>query len=169
MANSPSKLSRKGKAVGIAKLGKLYTMRYYALDTRDYPYFDLFPTVLVMDRFPGGFAGLNFNYISHERRVELLKKMNKFFFIQTGQKFFQFRKFRDLINTRTYRDALVCARRYRYAGIQSQLIEIDDEIWEECINRCDEKFVSMNRINKSISLVKSEIVWRDTLQQARGR
>ena len=167
MPNSISKLLNKGKAVGNARMGKLYTFKYMATEELT-PYFDMYPTILMIGRFVWGFRGINFNYIDHDRKKELLIKLSKFFTKQSGQKFFKFREFRTLLANRVYRAALVCVRNYRFENLQSPLILVDDSIWEETIHRCDEMFIKVNPITKSRSRLKSELVWRNSLKQIRG-
>lgn len=166
--NSQALMLSKGKTVGNARFGKLYTFKYQATEDLT-PYYDMFPTVIILRKFiGGGFNGINFNYIDHSIRKELLKKLNEFFYTQSGQKYFKFRQFRAVLNQRAYRAALVCIRSYKIENLMSPLIEVDDTIWEETIDRCDEMFVRENPITKSRSLMKSELVWRNSLKQIRG-
>ena len=167
MPTSISKLQDKGKSVGTARMGKLYTFKYIATEEMT-PYFDMYPTTIIIRKIVGGFTGINFNYIGHDKRVILLKKLSGLFTKQSGQKLFKFKEFRVLSGQRAYRAALVCIRNYRFKNIRSPLVQVDDSIWDETINRCDEMFVRVNPITKSRSLLKSELVWRNSLKQIRG-
>lgn len=167
MPNSIGKMQSKGKSVGTARLGKLYTFKYMATEDLT-PYYDMYPTIIVIRKFPSGFKGINFNYIDHDKRIELLKKLSGLFTKENGQRIFKFRQFRTLVGNRAYRAALVCVRNYRFKNLRSPLIQIDDSIWDETISRCDEMFVRVNPITKSRSLIKSELVWRNSLKQIRG-
>lgn len=167
MPNSLSKLQEKGKTVGAARMGKLYTFKYIATEELT-PYFDMYPTIIVIKKFVGGFTGINFNYIDHDKRIELLRKLSRLFTTQSGQKIFLFKEFRVLVRQRAYRAALVCVHNYRFENLRSPLIQVDDSIWDETIARCDEMFVRVNPITKSRSLLKSQLVWRNSLKQIRG-
>ena len=167
MTNSIAQLQSKGKSVGTARMGKLYTFKYMATEDMT-PYYDMYPTIIVIGKFAGGFTGVNFNYIDHDRRNILLRKLSKLFTKQNDQRFFNFRGFRTLIGQRAYRAALVCVRNYRFKNLRSPLVQVDDSIWDEVLNRCDEMFVRVNPITKSRSLMRSELVWRNSLKRIRG-
>ena len=165
--NSYALMQSKGKSVGTSRLGKLYVFKYLATEDQT-PYYDMFPTSLIIGKHIGGFSGINFNYIDHENRKELMAKINNFFTVRSGQRFFEFKQFKAVLGNRAYRAALVCVRNYKHENLKSPLIEVDDSIWEETIERCDEMFVKVNPTTKSRSLVKSELVWRNSLKQIRG-
>ena len=167
MPNSIGQLQSKGKSVGTARMGKLYTFKYMATEDMT-PYYDMYPTIIVIRRFTGGFRGINFNYIDHEKRKVLLKKLSGLFGKQSGQKVFNFKGFRPLLGQRAYRSALVCVRNYKFKNLRSPLVQVDDSIWDEVLNRCDEMFVRVNPITKSRSLMRSELVWRNSLKRIRG-
>ena len=166
MANSPAKLLSRGKPVSTAMLGKLYTFKYRATEDLT-PYYDMYPTVIVMRRFAGGFSGLNFNYIDHELRATLMNTLKEFLIYKSGQKFFLFKQLQTRLNQRAFRPALVCIRSYRYENCQTPLIKVDDTIWDETIHLCEEMFIKVNPETKSKSLLRSQIVWRDSLRRIR--
>ena len=87
MPNSIGQLQSKGKSVGTARMGKLYTFKYMATEDMT-PYYDMYPTIIVIGKFAGGFTGVNFNYIDHDRRNILLRKLSKLF---TKQKKWDFK------------------------------------------------------------------------------
>lgn len=167
MPNSIGQIQSKGKSVGIARLGKLYTFKYMATEDLT-PYYDMYPTIIVIRKFTGGFSGINFNYVDPDIRKKLLTRLSGLFTVQAGQRVFKYREVDDLLGNRVYRAALVCVRSYRFDNLRSPLIQIYDSIWEESINISNEMFVKVNPVTKSRSLVKNELVWRNSLKQIRG-
>jgi len=161
MLNSPSELMKLGNPVGVALRGRLYTYRYIATTvTKDsIPYWDMYPVVLVTRLFQGGFQGLNFNYLKNDMRDDLIKSLSRFFRVRGNLRFFEYKGFLRVLQQRPWRSALVCMRSYRYDNLQTPLIQIYDDEWENVMRSSYEMFFRTNLITKNRVPVKSELIW----------
>ena len=75
---SASKLMRDGKLLGRPSAGRM-SMFYYDPKTKSkMPFYDIFPLVLPVDVFKGGFVGLNFHYLPYPLRFKLLQDLQQY-------------------------------------------------------------------------------------------
>lgn len=71
-------LMRQGKLNQRPSVGRL-NMYFYDPKTKDkLPYYDIFPLVLPVDTFKGGFVGLNFHYLPYIMRFRLLQDIQRY-------------------------------------------------------------------------------------------
>ena len=71
-------LMRSGKLNGIPSKGRLNFFFYDPKYKQVLPLYDRFPLVLPLETIPGGFMGLNFQYIRPVQRVSLLNNLQRF-------------------------------------------------------------------------------------------
>jgi len=85
--NAVQSIARKATRTALMRSGKLnqrpsagrLNMYFYDPKTKDkLPYYDLFPLVLPVDTFKGGFVGLNFHYLPYIMRFRLLQDIQKY-------------------------------------------------------------------------------------------
>ena len=73
-----AELVREGKRSNTPFLGRL-NMFFYSPKYKDkLPYYDRFPLVLPLERYRGGFMGINMHYLPIPLRVKLLDKLYEF-------------------------------------------------------------------------------------------
>ena len=158
-------LNKSGIPTGQILWGRMYGCRYLAFKKE--PLFDLWPIIIVMDVQSQWFEGLNLHYLPLESRQELFPLLEKFITIRDGGKYFNFREFKRVLYTQTFRLAQVCVRRYRRENIfNGRIIRIKDDLWESILYEKRERFYRWQGAN--LRSLKSEIIWRESLRQSRG-
>jgi hypothetical protein len=112
-------------------IGKMY-FYFYDPKTKDkLPYYDKFPLVIPIERYPDGFLGLNLHYIHPKQRIILLDKLSE---IATDNNFDANTKLRisyDYLSraSRLYQ-AKPCIKRYLFSHVQSRFLEITADEWD---------------------------------------
>jgi hypothetical protein len=112
-------------------IGKMYFM-YYDPKTKDsMPYYDRFPLVIPIERYPDGFLGLNLHYIHPKHRIILLDKLSE---TATNSRFDEKTRLRVnyeyLISSSRAFEAMPCIKRYLFSHIQSRFLEISANEWD---------------------------------------
>ena len=123
-------------------IGRMY-FYYYDPKTKDrLPYYDTFPLVIPIERYPDGFLGLNLHYIHTKSRIALLDKLSEtltndnydektrlrisYSYLQASSKAFE---------------ATPCIKRYLFGHIESRFLEITADEWDIAVMLPVEQFV----------------------------
>ena len=112
-------------------LGRMY-FYFYDPKTKDVlPYYDRFPLVIPIERYPDGFLGLNLHYIHPKQRIILLDKLsdtlnNNEFDETTKLKV----RYDYLKKASTIFEATPCIKRYFFTNIKSRFLEISADEWD---------------------------------------
>ena len=112
-------------------IGRMY-FYFYDPKTKDtLPYYDKFPLVIPIERYPDGFLGLNLHYIHPKQRIILLDKLSE---IATDNNFDVNTKLRisyDYLSraSKLYQ-AKPCIKRYLFSHVQSRFLEITADEWD---------------------------------------
>ena len=112
-------------------IGRMY-FYFYDPKTKDkLPYYDKFPLVIPIERYPDGFLGLNLHYIHPKQRIILLDKLSE---IATDNNFDANTKLRisyDYLSraSRLF-EAKPCIKRYLFSHVQSRFLEITADEWD---------------------------------------
>ena len=112
-------------------IGKMY-FYFYDPKTKDsLPYYDRFPLVIPIERYPDGFLGLNLHYIHPKQRIILLDKLsetasNKAYDEKTKLKL----SYGYLAAASKAFEATPCIKRYLFSQIQSRFLEISADEWD---------------------------------------
>ena len=112
-------------------IGKMY-FYFYDPKTKDsMPYYDRFPLVIPIERYPDGFLGLNLHYIHPKQRITLLDKLSE---TASNNRFDENTKLRlnyeYLTAASTAFEAMPCIKRYLFTNIQSRFLEITADEWD---------------------------------------
>ena len=112
-------------------LGRMY-FYFYDPKTKDsLPYYDRFPLVIPIERYPDGFLGLNLHYIHPRQRITLLDKLSE---TASNNRFDENTKLRlnyeYLTAASTAFEAMPCIKRYLFTNIQSRFLEITADEWD---------------------------------------
>ena len=112
-------------------VGKMY-FYFYDPKTKDsMPYYDRFPLVIPIERYPDGFLGLNLHYIHPRQRITLLDKLSE---TASNNRFDENTKLRlnyeYLTAASTAFEAMPCIKRYLFTNIQSRFLEITADEWD---------------------------------------
>ena len=73
-----NRLMRDGKLQGRPSAGRLNLYMYDPKTKEKLPYYDIFPLVLPLETFRGGFLGLNFHYLPYGARFNLLQQLERY-------------------------------------------------------------------------------------------
>jgi hypothetical protein len=112
-------------------IGRMY-FYYYDPKTKDsLPYYDRFPLVIPIERYPDGFLGLNLHYIHPKRRIILLDKLSTILNNDNYDESTRFKISYDFLKraSRIY-EATPCIKRYLSSQVQSRFLEITAEEWD---------------------------------------
>jgi hypothetical protein len=112
-------------------IGRMYFF-YYDPKTKDtLPYYDRFPLVIPIERYPDGFLGLNLHYIHPKQRIILLDKLSEFANNDRYDKTTKLRLSYDLLkNASRIFEATPCIKRYLFNHVDSRFMEIDSDEWD---------------------------------------
>ena len=112
-------------------IGRMY-FYYYDPKTKDsLPYYDRFPLVIPIERYPDGFLGLNLHYLHPKRRIILLDKLSTILNNHDYDETTRLRISYDFLKraSKIY-EATPCIKRYLSSHVQSRFLEITADEWD---------------------------------------
>jgi hypothetical protein len=113
------------------KIGKLYFFYYDPKGKEDLPYYDRFPLVLVLDKHPDGFLGLNLHYLPYRYRVAFLNKLMQYAVLNQDNEIQRLRITYDILSaSKRLREFRPCIKKYLHSHMMSKLITIQPDEWE---------------------------------------
>ena len=138
----PSIKREQDRYVNRPLLGKMYFF-YYDPKTKDrLPYYDTFPLVIPIERYPDGFLGLNLHYIHTKNRITLLDKLSE---TLTNDNYDEKTRLRisypHLQASSRIFEATPCIKRYLFSHIESRFLEISADEWDIAVMLPVEQFV----------------------------
>lgn len=140
-------------------LGGLYFFYYNPKTKDDLPYYDTFPLVLMLERYPDGFLGLNLHYLPVKYRIALLRKLIGFGAIYNDQD--ELKRIRityDILNsTRRFREYKPCLKRYLNSNIRSRILAVQPNEWDIAT------YLPVQQFKKA----RPNEIWQDSLQEIR--
>jgi hypothetical protein len=112
-------------------IGRMYFFLYDPKTKDTLPYYDRFPLVIPIERYPDGFLGLNLHYIHPKQRIILLDKLSEFANNDKYDKTTKLRLSYDLLSkaSRIF-EATPCIKRYLYNHVDSRFMEITADEWD---------------------------------------
>jgi hypothetical protein len=112
-------------------IGRMYFYFYDPKHKDTLPYYDRFPLVLPVERYPDGFLGLNLHYIHPKQRIILLDKLSDF---ATNSKYDETTRLRltyaTLASATKAFEATPCIKRYLFNHVESRFLEITADKWD---------------------------------------
>ena len=127
-------------------IGRMY-FYFYDPKTKDsLPYYDKFPLVIPIERYPDGFLGLNLHYISPKQRILLLDKLSTLLTDDNYDEKTRLRISYDYLSraSRMYQ-AKPCIKRYLFSHIQSRFLEITADEWDIAVMLPVESFAKAKK------------------------
>lgn len=125
--------------------GKMYFFNYDPKLKETLPYYDRFPLVIPIERYPDGFLGINLHYLPIKYRIILLDKLYN---TLNNEKYDETTKLRInytlLSGTSRFKEFQPCLKRYLSSHLKSRLVEIEPNSWETAIFLPVERFVGKN-------------------------
>jgi hypothetical protein len=113
------------------KIGKLYFFYYDPKGKNELPYYDRFPLVLILDKHPDGFLGLNLHYLPYRYRVAFLNKLRQYAVLNQDDEIQRLRITYDILNaSKRLREFRPCIKKYLHGHLMSKLLTIQPNEWE---------------------------------------
>ena len=126
-------------------IGRMYFFNYDPKMKDSLPYYDRFPLVLPIERYPDGLLGLNLHYIHPKQRIILLDKLSEFANNDKYDKTTKLKLSYDLLASASkIYEIAPCIKRYLFSNIESRFLEISADEWDIAALLPAEKFVGAN-------------------------
>lgn len=153
-----SMAKEKSRRTTTIKLGRLYCFYYDPKTKDDLPYYDRFPMVLVLDRYPDGFLGLNLHYLPYKYRVAFLRKLFQYAVLDKEDEIKRLRVTYDILTaSRRLREFQPCIKRYLYQHTMSRILTIEPNEWEIAA------LLPLQQFKKA----RASTVWQDSIEEIR--
>ena len=124
------------------RMGDMYMFFYDPKHKETLPYYDTFPLIIMVERAPGGFYGLNLHYLPPVLRAKLFDALTL-----TNDKYDETTRFRAryrvLKSVRKLRMFKPCFKHYLTAHIESRIAKVQPSEWEIAM------FMQTQRFKKS--------------------
>ena len=139
-------LSRQESTVSTTILGKMYFYSYNPKWKAELPWYDTFPLVFPIERYPDGFLGLNFHYLNPKNRAILMDQLKAF---ATNTKYDETTKLRLSYNMLKGFTKIKRARptihRYLTSKVNSKFVLVNADEWEVALFLPVERFRKANK------------------------
>lgn len=113
------------------RVGGLYYFYYDPKGKKELPYYDRFPLVLVLDKTPDGFMGLNLHYIPVKYRISLLDKLMDYAVLDENNDIMRMRVSYDILNaSKRFREFRPCLKKYLFGYVQSKMLAVQPNEWD---------------------------------------
>jgi hypothetical protein len=126
--------------------GRMFMYFYDPKTKQTLPYYDKFPLIIMVDRAPGGFYGLNLHYLDLKRRALFFDKLRDYL---TNEKYNRTTKFRLsyslLSGASKLKSFKPCFKRYLTSHIKSRVSEVPATEWEAALFMPTDQFVKNKR------------------------
>ena len=140
-------------------LGGLYHFYYDPKGKDDLPYYDRFPLVLALEKYPDGFLGLNLHYLPIKYRVAFLDKLMDYAILNDENEPKRIRITYDILNaSKRFKAFRPCIKRYLNSHIKSKMITIQPDEWEVAVFLPTQLFKG----------AKPAEVWKESIQEIRN-
>jgi len=155
----PGAISReKIRQRGQFMLGCLYFFYYDPKGKADMPYYDRFPLVLALEKYPDGFLGLNLHYLPIRYRVAFIGKLLKYATMTPDNEIKRMRVTYDiLVASRRLKEFRPCIKRYLSSHIQSKILAVAPNEWEVAIALPLQQFKG----------AQPQEVWKESMEEIR--
>jgi hypothetical protein len=134
-------LSRSENLVSKSVLGKMYFYSYDPKWKDKLPWYDTFPLVFPIERYPDGFLGLNFHYLPPKHRAILMDQLKMF---ANNKKYDETTKLKltyDMLKGFTkIKRAKPTVHRYLTSKVKSKFVLVNADEWEVALFLPVERF-----------------------------
>ena len=142
------------------RLGGLYYFFYDAKGKDDMPYYDKFPLVLMLERYPDGFLGLNLHYLPVRQRIMFLDKLMIYAQTTPNNDIMRVRVTYDILNlTKRYKEFRPCLKRYLFSHMRSKILAVQPDEWDVAAILPVQRF----------SGATAKKVWEDSMNEIKGK
>ena len=134
-------LQRSENLVSNSVLGKMYFYSYDPKLKDELPWYDTFPLVFPIEKYPDGFLGLNFHYLNPKNRAILMDQLKMF---ANNKKYDETTKLKltyDMLKGFTkIKRARPTVHRYLSSKVNSQFVLVNADEWEVALFLPVERF-----------------------------
>jgi hypothetical protein len=139
-------------------IGGLYFLYYEPKFSNKLPYYDLFPLVLVLERYNDGILGLNLHYLPPAFRALFLDKLLGYASYNDKDEIKRIKITYDILaGVKSHRLFKPCIKRYLNANMGTPPLRVEPNEWETAI------FLPTHRFQKA----KAPTVWKESLETAK--
>jgi len=139
-------LSRAENLTAKSVLGKMYFYSYNPKWKDKLPWYDRFPLVFPIERYPDGFLGLNFHYLSPKDRAILMDQLKGF---ASNKAFDETTKLRLTYNMlkgfSKIKRAKPTVHRYLTSKVNSKFVLVNADEWEVALFLPVERFAKVSK------------------------
>jgi hypothetical protein len=140
-------------------LGGMYFFYYDAKTKDDLPYYDKFPLVLVLERYPDSFLGLNLHYLPIKYRVVFLDKLMQYAIMNNADDPMRVRVTYDILSaSRRLKEFRPCIKKYLYSHMRSKILTVMPNEWDVA------SFLPVHQFKGA----KPQQVWQESIEQIRN-
>ena len=140
--NARTMLRDENRSTDKTMIGKMYFYFYDPKLKDSLPYYDRFPLVIPIERYPDGFLGLNLHYIHPKQRIILLDKLSD---VVSNDRYDETTKLKIsysfLAAASKVFEATPCIKRYLFTQVKSRFLEIPADEWDIAAMLPAEQFV----------------------------
>jgi hypothetical protein len=139
------------------RMGDMYMFFYDPKHKETLPYYDTFPLIIMVEKAPGGFYGLNLHYLPPILRAKLFDALTL-----TNNRYDETTRFkaryRILQSVRKLRYFKPCFKHYLTNHVESRIVKVEPPEWEIAM------FMQTQRFKKS----KAGAIYKDSRQKVRS-
>jgi len=139
------------------RMGEMYMFFYDPKHKETLPYYDTFPLIIMVEKAPGGFYGLNLHYLPPVLRAKLFDALTL-----TNNRYDETTRFkaryRILQSVRKLRYFKPCFKHYLTNHVESRIVKVEPPEWEIAM------FMQTQRFKKS----KAGAIYKDSRQTVRS-
>lgn len=139
------------------RMGDMYMFFYDPKHKETLPYYDTFPLIIMVEKAPGGFYGLNLHYLPPILRAKLFDALTL-----TNNRYDETTRFkaryRILQSVRKLRYFKPCFKHYLTNHVESRIVKVEPPEWEIAM------FMQTQRFKKS----KAGAIYKDSRKTVRS-
>lgn len=140
-------------------IGGMYFFFYNPKLKDDLPYYDIFPLVIPLEKYPDGFLGLNLHYLPIRYRMMLMMKLKNFAIYNDQDEIKRLRVTYDILNaSRRYREFKPCIKRYLNSHIRSRVMAVEPQEWDVAL------YLPVHQFKKA----PPKDVWQESVETIRN-
>lgn len=140
-------------------IGGMYFFFYNPKLKNDLPYYDIFPLVIPLEKYPDGFLGLNLHYLPIRYRMMLMMKLKNFAIYNDQDEIKRLRVTYDILNaSRRYREFKPCIKRYLNSHIRSRVMAVEPQEWDVAM------YLPVHQFKKATP----QDVWQESVETIRN-
>ena len=159
IASAISKEKDRFTSTGKFMRGGLYYFYYDPKTKSDLPYYDRFPLVLILEKYPDGFLGLNLHYLPLKYRIVFLAKLMQFASYTEDHEIKRLRVTYDILAaSKRMKEFKPCVKQYLHGHVRSKILAVHPDEWDIAT------FLPVQQFKKA----NAAKVWKESMEQIRN-